>query len=48
MLESLDIADLETALRHRYEAGERMLASEDAIEGQAAFVEKRKPKWQGR
>lgn len=48
MLESLDIADLETALRQRYEAGERMLASEDAIEGQAAFVEKRAPKWQGR
>lgn len=48
MLQSLDIADLETALRQRYEAGERMLASEDAIEGQAAFVEKRQPKWQGR
>ncbi len=48
MLESLDFADLETALRHRYESGERMLASEDAKEGQAAFVEKRAPRWQGR
>ena len=47
MLESLQFADLETALRHRYEAAERMLVSEDAKEGQAAFVEKRAPRWQG-
>lgn len=48
MLESLQFADLETALGHRYAAAERMLASEDAKEGQAAFVEKRAPRWQGR
>ena len=48
MLESLQFGDLETALRHRYEAAERMLASDDAKEGQAAFVEKRLPNWQGR
>jgi len=48
MLESLQFSDLETALRHRYEAAERMLASEDAKEGQAAFVEKRAPHWQGK
>jgi hypothetical protein len=29
-------------------AGMRMLASDDAKEGQRAFVEKRKPNWQGR
>jgi crotonobetainyl-CoA hydratase len=48
MLRSLDIVDLETAIRTRYAAAERMLASEDAREGQRAFVEKRKPHWQGR
>jgi enoyl-CoA hydratase/carnithine racemase len=48
MLESLQFGDLETALRHRYDAAERMLSSEDAKEGQAAFVEKRSPRWQGR
>ncbi|MGI9425931.1 MAG: enoyl-CoA hydratase-related protein, partial [Hyphomicrobiaceae bacterium] len=48
MLESLQFPDLETALRHRYVSAERMLASEDAKEGQRAFVEKRKPSWQGR
>lgn len=48
MHESLRFTDLEAAIRHNYAAGERMLASEDAIEGQAAFVEKRKPLWRGR
>ena len=37
-----------TALRATYPAAERMLASEDAREGQRAFVEKRKPRWQGK
>jgi enoyl-CoA hydratase/carnithine racemase len=48
MLRSLAMPDLETALRTRYPAAEVMLASEDAKEGQRAFVEKRKPRWQGK
>src|SRR5690242_14356805 len=48
MLMSLAMPDLPTALRARYPAAERMLASEDAKEGQRAFVEKRQPHWQGR
>lgn len=48
MLQSLAMPDLQTALRAKYPAAERMLASEDAKEGQRAFVEKRKPRWQGK
>ena len=48
MLRSLAMGDLETALRAYYPAADRMLASEDAKEGQRAFIEKRKPRWQGK
>ncbi len=48
MLQSLAMPDLQTALRAHFPAAERMLASEDAIEGQRAFIEKRKARWQGR
>jgi enoyl-CoA hydratase/carnithine racemase len=48
MLQSLAMPDLATALRAKYPAAERMLASDDAKEGQRAFVEKRKPRWQGK
>lgn len=48
MLQGLAEPDLATAIGARYPAAERMLASEDAREGQRAFVEKRPPRWSGR
>ncbi len=48
MLQSVAEPDLAAAMRRRYPAAERMLASEDALEGPRAFAEKRKPQWQGR
>ena len=48
LLQSVAEPDLGTAMRKRYPAAERMLVSEDAIEGPRAFAEKRKPRWQGR
>ena len=48
LLQSGAEPDLEAAMRRRYPAAERMLASDDAKEGPRAFAEKRKPHWQGR
>ena len=48
MLRSLAEPDLEAALYATYPAVERMLASDDAREGQLAFIEKRPPHWRGR
>ena len=45
---NLDYSSLAEALRGDYPAAERMLESEDAVEGPRAFAEKRAPVWRGR
>lgn len=40
--------NLADAMAARYDAAERMLASDDAVEGPAAFAQKRPPAWTGR
>ena len=45
---NLDFPTLAAAIRGDYPAAERMLESEDAVEGPRAFAEKRDPVWRGR
>ena len=47
MLQSLHEPDLQRAMQVTYDAAERMLNSQDAIEGPLAFAQKRKPVWTG-
>ncbi len=47
MHQSLAHPDLADAMAARYDAAERMLASDDAVEGPAAFAQKRRPVWAG-
>jgi crotonobetainyl-CoA hydratase len=47
MLQSARYPDLEDAMRARYERAEAMLSSADAVEGPAAFAQRRKPTWRG-
>lgn len=46
--EGLGAPDLEAAFARRYPAFETILNSADAIEGRTAFLEKRRPIWQGK
>ena len=41
-------ASLETALRLEAKANQVLFASQDKMEGMRAFLEKRKPNWQGK
>ena len=47
MMQSLEQADLASAMHENYPILQQMLASNDAIEGPKAFAEKRKPNWTG-
>ena len=48
IVEGLGAPDLEAAFAARYPAFEAMLNSADASEGRAAFLQKRRPIWQGK
>jgi crotonobetainyl-CoA hydratase len=48
MLQSRDMSELKASMHASYEAAQKMLASDDALEGPRAFSEKRPPRWSGR
>ena len=48
MMAGLDQPTLEAAYAARYPTFDVMLGSDDAVEGRAAFLQKRKPQWLGR
>lgn len=48
MLQSFNEPDLQRAMQQTYDAAERMLNSQDALEGPLAFAHKRKPVWTGK
>ena len=48
MLDGLSKPSLEAAFGASYPIQEKVLASDDAVEGSSAFLEKRKPVWTGR
>lgn len=47
MLQSRDMPELKASMHASYEAAQKMLASDDALEGPRAFAEKRAPRWSG-